>query len=101
MANESNVRRALNWLGEHKMIQVLAIYLAFSWVILEVTDVFIDKLALPAWFFPAAIILLLIGLAVVTATAIVEQGAPTRGEAGAEPQPLPKELLAGKFPSLT
>ncbi len=101
MANESNVRRALNWLGEHKMIQVLAIYLAFSWVILEVTDVFIDKLALPAWFFPAAIILLLIGLAVVTATAIVEHGAPTSGEAGAEPQPLPKELLAGKFPSLT
>ena len=101
MANEPHVRRVLDWLGEHKMIQVLAIYLAFSWVILEVTDVFIDKLALPPWFFPAAIILLLIGLAVVTATVIVEHGAPKSGEAGAERRPLRRELLAGRFPSLT
>jgi len=34
---------------------------------LEITDAFIDKLVLPVWFFPAAIVLLLIGFAVVIA----------------------------------
>jgi tetratricopeptide (TPR) repeat protein len=56
---------------------VLAVYLGASWLILEITDVFIDKLALPTWFFPAAIVLLLIGLTVVVATAIVEGAAST------------------------
>lgn len=58
--------------GEHRLVQVRAIYAAASWAILEVTDVFIDEQGLPPWFFPAAIVLLLIGLAVVTATAIVD-----------------------------
>lgn len=64
--------RALRWIRQRRLLQVLAVYLGASWLILEITDVFIDKLALPAWFFPAAIVLLLIGLTVIIATAIVE-----------------------------
>ncbi len=64
--------RLLRWFRQRRLLQVLAIYLGASWLILEITDVFIDKLALPAWFFPAAIVLLLIGFTVVVATAIIE-----------------------------
>jgi serine/threonine-protein kinase len=88
--------RVLRWFRQRRLLQVLAIYLAASWLILEITDVFIDKLALPAWFFPAAIVLLLIGFTVAVATAVIEGAtvaapsadaqAPTR-EAGAEPRP--------------
>ena len=69
--------RSLRWFRQRKLLQVLAVYLGASWLILEITDVFIDKLALPTWFFPAAIVLLLIGLTVVVATAIVEGVAST------------------------
>ena len=64
--------RLLRWFRQRRLLQVLAIYLGASWLILEITDVFIDKLGLPAWFFPAAIVLLLIGFTVVVATAIIE-----------------------------
>ncbi len=64
--------RLLRWFRQRRLLQVLAIYLGASWLILEITDVFIDKLALPAWFFPAAIVLLLIGFTVVVGTAIIE-----------------------------
>jgi serine/threonine-protein kinase len=88
--------RLLRWFRQRRLLQVLAIYLGASWLILEITDVFIDKLALPAWFFPAAIVLLLIGFTVVVATAIIEGAtfaAPAAepeaqtAKAAAEPRP--------------
>jgi tetratricopeptide (TPR) repeat protein len=81
--------RLLRWFRQLRLLQVLAIYLAASWLILEITDVFIDKLALPAWFFPAAIVLLLIGLTVVVTTALIE-GATVVAPA-AEPEAHPPE----------
>ncbi|HSG82287.1 MAG TPA: hypothetical protein VLC48_08560 [Gemmatimonadota bacterium] len=69
-----------SWFTERKLPQILAVYAATSWAILEVTDVFIDKLGLPDWFFPAALVLLLIGLAVVTVTALVQGGSGRQGE---------------------
>jgi serine/threonine-protein kinase len=78
--------RLLRWFRQRKLLQVLAVYVGASWLILEATDVFIDKLGLPAWFFPAAIIMLLIGLTVVVATAIVESTVPARA-----PERLPEE----------
>lgn len=88
--------RLLRWFRQRRLLQVLAIYLAASWLILEITDVFIDKLALPAWFFPAAIVLLLIGFTVVVATAIIE-GATFVARA-AEPGARPPEQAAEPRP---
>lgn len=92
--------RLLRWFRQRRLLQVLAIYLGASWLILEITDVFIDKLALPPWFFPAAIVLLLIGFIVVAATAIIEGAtvvAPAaKPEAAAGPHPRsmwPRALL--------
>jgi TolB-like protein len=91
--------RLLRWFRQRRLIHVLAIYLGASWLILEITDVFIDKLALPAWFFPAAIVLLLIGLTVVITTAIVEGAtvAAPVAEPGAHPpevavEPRPRSM---------
>lgn len=95
-----------SWFRERKLGRVLAVYAGASWAVLEVTDVFIDKLGLPGWFFPAALILLLIGLVVVTVTAVVRGGAAAAGASetrerartGASPLLIPtwpKAILGG------
>ncbi len=95
----SSFRLFIRWFRQRKLLQVLAVYLGASWIILEVTSVFVAELGLPRWFFPAAVILLLIGLAVIVSTAIVEGGPATAESAG--PEALPKEILAGRLPTLT
>ncbi|MGD2153999.1 MAG: tetratricopeptide repeat protein [Gemmatimonadales bacterium] len=73
-----------------RLTRVLAVYLGGSYALLEVMDIFTDQLGLPDWFFRGALILLLIGLPIVVATAIV-QGRRRRpvvaepGAAGAAP----------------
>lgn len=64
--------------------QVLAVYLGASWVVLQVVDVVTQNMGLPTWVFPFAFVLLLLGLPVMLATAII-QGRPTPGAAAAEP----------------
>ncbi len=55
-----------------RLIQVLVVYLGASFVVLEAIDVLTEQLGLPDWVFPGAIILLLIGLPIITATALVQ-----------------------------
>lgn len=62
------------------MWQVLGLYVAASWLVLQVVDVLADNMALPEWVFPVSVVLLLIGLPVVLATAFVQGGA--RGSVG-------------------
>ena len=95
------LRHALRWLREGKLVQVLLLYLGASWGIIQVTEIFIEQLGLPAWFFPAAILLLLIGLVVITATALVQSGAAAGRPSGFEAEALPKEIMAGRLPTLT
>ena len=52
--------------------QVLALYAGASWVVLQVVDVVKDNMGLPDWVFPFAVVLLVIGLPIVLATAIVQ-----------------------------
>lgn len=51
--------------------QVLLVYLGASWAVLEVVDTLTDVLRLPGWFPDLAIVLLLVGLPFVLATAII------------------------------
>jgi class 3 adenylate cyclase/tetratricopeptide (TPR) repeat protein len=64
----SRVRRA-------RLLRVLAVFLGTSFLVLQLVDLFIDKLGLPDWFFPGAVVLLVIGLPIILATALV-QSAP-------------------------
>ncbi|MBI4521933.1 MAG: tetratricopeptide repeat protein [Gemmatimonadetes bacterium] len=55
-----------------RLLQVLAVYVSASFIVLQVVDLFIDKLGLPDWFFPGGVALLLIGLPIIVATAVVQ-----------------------------
>lgn len=54
--------------------QVLGIYVASSWGVLQVIEFLIDTAGLPDWVQPFALVLLLIGLPIVLATAFVQEG---------------------------
>jgi tetratricopeptide (TPR) repeat protein len=54
--------------------QVLGIYLVGSWIALQVVDVLAQNMTLPDWVFPFALVLLVIGLPIVMATAFVQEG---------------------------
>ena len=55
-----------------RLIQVLAVYLGASWVLLQVVNELSDALSLPEWVGPVAVILLAIGLLIILATAWVQ-----------------------------
>ncbi len=75
--------------------QILAFYAAASWVVLQVVDVVKDNLGLPDWVFPFALLLLLVGLPIIVATAVVQGRHAAGGSAEAapgeakEPKPAP------------
>jgi TolB-like protein/Flp pilus assembly protein TadD len=56
--------------------QVLLIYVGGAWICYEIIDTITDRLALPEWLPVLAIILFLIGLPVVLATAFVHEVTP-------------------------
>lgn len=55
-----------------QLIQVLVIDLGASWVLLQVVNELSAALSLPDWVSPVAVILLLIGLLIILATAWVQ-----------------------------
>ena len=80
--------------------QVLALYAGASWVVLQVVDVVKQNLGLPDWVFPFALLLLLIGLPIIVATALVQSRpapAATGAAAGSE---LDDELSAIPEPAV-
>ncbi|MCL7968484.1 MAG: tetratricopeptide repeat protein [marine benthic group bacterium] len=60
-------------MGGRSLIQILALYGAGSWLVLQVVDVLTDNMGLPDWVFPFALILLLIGLPIILTTAAVQR----------------------------
>lgn len=79
----SRLKQFIHEIHRRSLWQVLMIYLGASWAVLEVSDQVIDRYLLPEWVYPAALILLLIGLPIVLATAFVRE---ERREAEAEPR---------------
>jgi pimeloyl-ACP methyl ester carboxylesterase len=54
---------------QRSLWQVIGLYLAGSWVVLQVIDVLTQNVALPPWVFTMTLTLLLIGLPITAATA--------------------------------
>lgn len=81
--------------------QVLAVYVGVSWAVLQVVDVLTQNMGLPPWVFPFALVLLLIGLPVMLATAII-QGRAAGGDASAAedtaPAVAPAAIASGAEP---
>ena len=74
--------------------QVLLIYAGASWLVFEAVQTFTEGLGLPGWFPALALVLLLVGLPIVLATAFVQEG--IRPSAHQDPTLLPThEIVAG------
>jgi tetratricopeptide (TPR) repeat protein len=74
----TTLRRLIHEIHARSLWQVLAIYLGTSWAVLEAIGVISDAIALPDWVQPVGVILLLIGLPIVLATAFVQEGVAGR-----------------------
>lgn len=62
------------------MWQVLGVYLGVSWVVFQVVKELTETAGLPDWVTPFALVLLLLGLPVVLATAFVQEGLGSRAQ---------------------
>jgi tetratricopeptide (TPR) repeat protein len=100
----------LERLKRARIVQVLVVYLGASWAVLQVADLLQSGLDLPAWVMPVSVILLLIGLVIILATAWVQALPSTtaREEAGEVPSDweiapgdVVASLVAGRIPHLT
>jgi len=73
----SRLKRLILEIHRRSLWQVLLIYVGGAWVCYEIIDTITDRLALPEWLPVLAIILFLIGLPVVLATAFIREEAGT------------------------
>jgi eukaryotic-like serine/threonine-protein kinase len=71
--------------------QVLGVYLVTSWVVIQVVNELTRAAGLPEWVPPFALVLLLIGLPIVVATAVVQEGGP--GSEPSAPEPTPEKPI--------
>lgn len=96
------MKKIVHELHRRTLWQVLGIYLAGSWLVLQIVDILSDNMGLPDWVFPFALVLLLLGLPVVLATAFVQEGMPGKGAAPRPPRgeaPGPGEFATSARPS--
>jgi eukaryotic-like serine/threonine-protein kinase len=80
-----NLKRLVREIHRRSLWQVLAVYLAGSWVAVQVVDALTRTAGLPEWVPPGALVLLVIGLPIVLGTAIVQEGMPGADSAGGDP----------------
>ncbi|HEY0304507.1 MAG TPA: hypothetical protein VGC44_06025 [Longimicrobiales bacterium] len=73
--------------------QVLGVYLALSWGVYQVVKELTQLFGLPDWVPGFAIVLLLIGLPIVLATAFVQEGGPTRRNDNVSADPIDPTLI--------
>ena len=75
----AGLNNLINEAHRRSLWQVLGIYLVASWLVFQVVQTLTEGLGLPDWVPPFALILLLIGLPIVVATAFVQEGGPAAG----------------------
>ncbi|MFV1986983.1 MAG: tetratricopeptide repeat protein [Gemmatimonadota bacterium] len=71
-------------LKEARAVQGLLVYFGATWLVLQLLDIFIDNLGLPAWTMVGAIVLLSIGLVIQLAVVWVQALHLARSEVGGE-----------------
>lgn len=76
------LRRLVREAHRRSLWHVLGLYLVASWGALEAVAGLAESAGLPDWVPPAALVLLILGLPVVLATAVVQEGAPGAGTKG-------------------
>jgi fatty acid desaturase len=81
------LKKLLHEIHGRSLWQVLGVYLAGSWGALQVVETVVESASLPEWLPAMALVLLVIGLPIVMATAVVQSApagpAPAAPESGA------------------
>ena len=70
----SPLRSVLDEIHRRSLWQVLGVYVAGAWVVLQVIDQLTQQLIIPGWGYRGAIVALLLGLPVVLVTAFLQRG---------------------------
>jgi eukaryotic-like serine/threonine-protein kinase len=78
----SKIRALITEIHRRSLWQVLGIYAVGSWVVYQVVLGVFEGLGLPDWVPPTALLLLLVGLPIVLATAFVQEGGPRPDRSG-------------------
>ncbi len=95
----SQVKQLIHEIHRRSLWQILGIYLAASWIVLQVIDVIGNNFGLPEWVPPFALVLLLLGLPVVLATAFVQEGVGTGRPEARRPRPVDADGAAHESPA--
>ena len=74
------VRNLIHEIHRRSLWQVLGIFLAASWAVLQVVELLTETAGLPDWTPTMALVLLMLGLPVCLATAFVQEGMPGKDE---------------------
>jgi TolB-like protein/Tfp pilus assembly protein PilF len=98
------MKKLIHEIHRRSLWQVLGIYAVGAWVALQVVDVLAQNFGLPEWFPAFALALLVIGLPIVLATAVVQvgvhgpepSGEPVGGGAGSPSAGAPLPESAGR-----
>lgn len=73
----SKLRKLITEIHRRRLWQVLLVYVGAAWACYELIDTVTERLGLPLWLPGLAIVLFLLALPVVLATAFVREGEPT------------------------
>lgn len=84
----SRLKELIHEIHRRSMWQTLGIYAVASWIIYQVVLALFEGLGLPDWVPGTALVLLLIGLPIVLATAFVQEGAAPDGISSEPATPL-------------
>ncbi len=84
-ASEATAARLVHEIHRRFLWQVLLIYVGGTWTSYEIIERISERLALPTWLPLLAIILFLIGMPFVLATAFVQEGLPLKAQADRTP----------------
>jgi tetratricopeptide (TPR) repeat protein len=84
-----NLKHLVEQARSARLVRVLGVYIIASYAILQAVDLLIAQFGLPAWFFPVGLGLLLLGLPVLGATAVIQAHMQKQSEpAAADPAPV-------------
>ena len=92
----SRLKNLILEIHRRSLWQVLAIYIAVAWVVLQAVEVLTSSYGLPPWVPALAAALLLMGLPFVLATAFVQEGGPIGNRA--DPTLIPEASDPTLFP---
>ncbi len=98
MSPDQTTSTLLERVKSARLVRILLVYLAVSWGVIQALDILAQQFTLPDWFFPAGVGLLLVGLPIILATALLQGGLAGSAQATAQATPVQKPRTSWSRP---